>query len=361
MWGVPEMSMTKTCVHLKTGTVLWAWHKNFPICIYKFQEIKCCDYETACFIMLNYENCDMKTWQWNEYECMSLWLMKRNGNVCKVSARLWHENKCNENEKWCMFEMKWIWVHAIMIDEKKWKWIQSVHANMSWQLWYEKMRNEMEMNAWHYDWWKEMEMYAKCMCVYGMRIIAMEMRNEMRNDMESVWEIECMQRNGNVRKVYVWELLQWKWEMKWEMIWKVYEKLFVYIWHDIEKWNISDVMFEMRMQWLWYDNVWMTCENKKWNEYENGMWTVIETECNGYDMNRCTMVCVNEMWTVVETEWIDYDVTMWICVLYMKTTQGKVRKVYTQKAEMGCAECHGRVGNPVGNKLKPCLKIFLSE
>ena len=29
---------------------------------------------------------------------------------------------------------------------------------------------------------KEMEMYAKCMCVYGMRIIAME----MRNDMESV-------------------------------------------------------------------------------------------------------------------------------------------------------------------------------
>ena len=107
----------------ETGTVLWAWHKNFPICIYKFQEI-----------ML---------WLWS---CLfyhaELW-------------ELWYENMRNEmNMSACHYD--W-WKEMEMYT----KWMCACEYVMTWELWYEKMRNEMEMHAWHYDWWKEMEMYAK--------------------------------------------------------------------------------------------------------------------------------------------------------------------------------------------------------
>ena len=82
------------------------------------------------------------------------------------------------------------------------------------------------------------------------------------------------------------------------------------------KWECND--YDMTMyEWA------MSHENEKWNENENGMWTVVETECNGYDMNMCAMACaikwnVNCGWNRMEWLWHD-NMNMCAMIWAMKT------------------------------------------
>ena len=122
--------MIKNMCAVDTGTVLWAWHKNFPICIYNFQKMlwlwSCLFYHAEPW-ELSYEN--MRN-EMNMSACHYDWWkeMEMYTKECVLVYMSWYEN-C-DMKRW---EMKWKRMYGIMIDEKKWKCMQSECVFMAWE------------------------------------------------------------------------------------------------------------------------------------------------------------------------------------------------------------------------------------